>query len=930
MNGIEFAHREVLLGAWALPLVLALAWFAVRRQRRLRARILAAPMAARLLPPFSAAAYVTRMALITLALGAFVVAVARPRFGTDVEPVEETGADLVVLLDVSRSMLSEDVFPNRLERAKTYVRDLMLRLRGDRIGVVAFAGRPVLACPLTSDHAFVKLVLEDLDPDFAPRGGTAIGDAIRLGLDLTDDVPERDKAFIVLTDGEDHESFPLEAARLAAQQKVQIFTIGIGDPVGGATIPVGAAGGGKRLEYQGELVRSKLDESLLKDIAVATGGAYVPAGTGTYDLGQIYVDHLAKLRASTLAGEQRVRLKERYQWFVGLGLALYLGALAIRPTRRLALALVLLIAFGAAPAADAGSTDPEVVDGGVAAIHREGLDELAAGRFDRAAELFREARLLAPGVPRLQLAAGFAARGTGDLDAAESAFRAAAGGADAAATRLAFQCLADLEVQRAKEKIGPDPEVLEGDARSEVEAAIERAAAHARSALRVDRDSADARHDLELLRLWLARMKEAWARRDAAKAQEEAARKDVVQLFAELIAQQLAVREVVEPLVDAAATPQRADAARGAATTQRESLATLDLVRAKFDEAKRQAEAEPASDERDHALENANANLAGVAALVAAVEASANALDADEVGPAHAQGLALLTQLHGVLFSIATFEPTLKHLVERQDGVVERARAATAAGVADAVRASANADQRIVGFGAGLLPIKADQYVELLVQLEQEQAATPPAAAGANAPPDPRAQLIERLRSLRPALDKAKENAPKIPPFAQSVVASLDARTDADALRDAEEIQRLLREITDALPKPPDDEKKPPQQDGENGENDSKDDASDDANSESKQDDDAASESKDAKDAKDDKGKPEPQPEEDGAEQDAKQDDEAKAAQEAQDAKDSGKLTDRAFKELMQRALAREKAYKDKKEKLKRALAVPAKVEKDW
>lgn len=925
MNGVEFVHRSILLAAWVLPLVLLLAWVAVRRQRRVRARILAAPMAARLLPPFSTAAYATRVTLITLALGAFVVAVARPRFGTDVELVEETGADLVVLLDVSRSMLSEDVFPNRLERAKTYVRDLMLRLRGDRIGVVAFAGRPVLACPLTSDHAFVKLVLEDLDPDFAPRGGTAIGDAIRLGLELTDDVPERDKAFVVLTDGEDHESFPLEAARLAAQRKVQIFTIGIGDPVAGATIPVGAAGG-KRLEYQGELVRSKLDESLLKDIAVATGGAYVPAGTGTYDLGQVYVDHLAKLRASTLAGEQRVRLKERYQWFVGLGLALYLGALAIRPTRRLALAMLLLVAFGAAPAADAGSTEPEIVDGGVAAIHREGLDELAAGHFERAAELFREAQLLAPGVPRLQLAAGFAARGKGDLDAAETAFRAAAGGADAKATRLAFQGLADLEVQRAKEKLGADPEALEGDARAEVEAAIERAAAHARSALRVDPDAADARHDLELLRLWLSRMKEAWARHDAAKAQAEAARKDVVQLLEELITQQLAVREAVEPWGDAAASPQRAEAARGAATTQRAALATLEALRTKFDEAKHQAEAEPAGEARDHAIEIADANLAGVAALVAAVEETATTLDAGDVGGAHARGLAVLTQEHGALFSIATFEPTLKHLVARQDDVVETARAAVEGAISDAVRASAGADQRIVGFGAGLLPVKADQYLELLAQLEQEQAASPP-NAGASPAPDPRAQLLESLRSLRPALEKAKENAPKIPPLAQAVVANLEAHAEADASRDAEEIQRLLREITDAMPKPKDDEKKPQQQDGEKGEDDSKDDASDDANSESKKNDASESESKDAKD---EKGEPEQQPEPDSAEQDAEQDAEEKAAQEAQEAKDSGKLTDRAFKELMQKALAREKAYKDKKEKLKRALAVPAKVEKDW
>lgn len=925
---VEFANRSVLLALWALPLLLVLAGFAVRRQRRRRARILAAPMEARLMPRRSTAASLVRAGLIALGLGAYVLALARPRFGSDVEAVEETGADLVVLLDVSRSMLSEDVFPNRLERAKTYVRDLMLRLRGDRIGVVAFAGRPVLACPLTSDHAFVKLVLDDLDPDFAPRGGTAIGDAIRLGLELTGDVPERDKAFVLFTDGEDHESFPLEAAKLAAERKVQIFAIGIGDPVSGATVPGKSAG--QRLEYQGELVRSKLDESLLKDIAVATGGAYVPAGTGTYDLGQVYVDHLAKLRASTLGGEQRVRLKERYQWFLGLGLALYACALTIRPARRIALACVLVAALGLPRSASASSTD--VVERGVAAIHRQGLDELAAGHFDRAAELFREAQLLAPGVPRLQLAAGFAARGYGDLEAAESAFRAAAGGSDAQATRLAYQCLADLEVQRAKDQLGEAPETLEGDARAEVQAAIERAAAHARSALRVDEDSNDARHDLELLRLWLARMKEAWARHDAEKAEQEAARKDVFALLEELVKTQLEVRKAVEPQVDADPSAERSDASRAAAATQREQLATLGALRSKFDEAKREAESMPAGEAREHAAQVAATNLAIVANLEAAVERAAVALDAGELAPAHRDGLALLTQMYGALFSVATFEPSMKHLVARQDDVVERIRAATTGSIPDAVRASVATDEGVVGFGAGLLPVKADQGLDTLAQLEARAQAAPPANAGApGTAPDPQQTLIENLRALRPAFAKAKENAPKIPPLARDVVTHVEDRADAEALPDAEEIQRLLREIADAMPKPPKDESQ--QSQDEQGDSKSEDGDSKDASS--KQDE---SESKDAKDPKDPKD--ETQNEDDKPDDASKPDPadpqeskEAQDAQQAEDAKDgerTGKLTDRAFKELMQKALAREKEYKDKKEKLKRALAVPAKVEKDW
>lgn len=922
---IEFAHPSVLLALWALPLVLALAWFAARRRRRVGDRVVAPAMAARLLPPYSTARALTRAAVLALAFGCIVLALARPRFGNDVEEIEETGADLVVLFDVSRSMLSQDVFPNRLERAKSYVRDLMVRLRGDRLGIVAFAGRPVLACPLTTDHVFVKLVLDDLDPDFAPRGGTAIGDAIRMGLELTSDVPERDKAFVLLTDGEDHESFPLEAAKLAAERGVQIFTIGIGDPVSGATIPVGADGSGKRLEYQGELVRSKQDESLLKDIAVATRGAYVPAGTGTYDLGQVYVDHLAKLRAFALRGDQRVRLKERFQWFLGVGFALYLAAWTIRPTRKIALAVPALLLWLAVPPAQAASNDAEVVERNVATMHREGLDELAAGHFERAAELFREAQLLAPGVPRLQLAAGFAARGKGDLDAAETSFRAAAGGADAVATRIAYQCLADLEVQRAKDKLGAAPEVLEGDARAEVQAAIERAASHARSALRVDESSADARHDLELLRLWLARMKDAWAAHDAEKAKQEAARKDLVQLFEELVAKQLEVRDAVVPLVDAPATQTRADAARAAAATQRESIPILGLVRAKFEDARREAEAGSPGPDRDHALEIADANLKGIAALSKAIDAVATALDAGEVEPAHEGGLGLVSQLHTVLFSMTTFEPTLKHLIQRQDDVVEKIRASVAATMATASRASVETDQSVVGFGAGLLPIKVDQALETLAQLEAKQAAAPPPANGA--PPGPEAQWIEALRSLQPAFDKAKENAPKIPPLANETREQLGRAADADALRNAEEIQRLLREISAAMPKPPQDPQDQHQQDEDSppkdpqDQNDAKD-PKDQKDSKDQQD------AKDPKDAKDQGQKPKPDPK---AGDDEKNANEREAEQDSKGADgEPGKLTDRQFKELMQKALAREKEYKEKKEKLKRALAVPAKVEKDW
>ena len=205
------------------------------------------------------------------------IALGGPQFGTQYEEVVPRGSDLYVLIDVSRSMLAEDVPPSRLGRAKADVAALVNRLEGERVGLIAFAGQAVVKCPLTVDYDTFRRSLDELDPDSAPRGGTAIGDAIRKALEVFHARTERDQAILLITDGDDQQSYPLEAAAIAAERHVTIFTVGLGDADSGRRIPQKAASK-SYVEYQGQQVWSKLDGALLKDIALKTSGVYVPVG----------------------------------------------------------------------------------------------------------------------------------------------------------------------------------------------------------------------------------------------------------------------------------------------------------------------------------------------------------------------------------------------------------------------------------------------------------------------------------------------------------------------------------------------------------------------------------------------------------------------------------------------------------------------------
>ena len=279
----------------------------------------------RLMPTLDAGRFFRKSLLLLLAFVFGIVAAAGPRFGTYYEEIVQSGVDVFILLDVSRSMLAEDVTPNRLERAKSDIQDLLNHVAGDHIGLIAFAGRPIIKVPLTADHGFFLHVLRSVDTNSAPRGGTAIGDAIRLALRAMPPEADRERAIVLITDGEDQESMPLEAARDAAERQIRILTIGLGNPAEGRRIPIRDPSGNLTyLRHNGQEVWSRMDESTLREIARITEGAYVAAGTRMFDLGQIYVNSIGKMQGNVSQTTQRQRLQHQYQGFLAVALLCFL------------------------------------------------------------------------------------------------------------------------------------------------------------------------------------------------------------------------------------------------------------------------------------------------------------------------------------------------------------------------------------------------------------------------------------------------------------------------------------------------------------------------------------------------------------------------------------------------------------------------------
>ena len=325
MNGIRLQNVEMLYALWLLPLVAGMYVYASVRRRQALEAFIELGLLDQIKISVSAARRRWKAILISAAFAFGIVALSRPGWNPKPKKVERQGRDVVFLLDVSKSMLAEDLVPNRLERAKLAIKDCLDRLEGDRVGLVAFAGTASVKGPLTLDYGFFRMILDTVNTDSIARGGTMIGDAIRRVLEeVFDDQFKKYKDVILITDGEDHDSFPVEAAEQAGERGVRIIAIGLGDENEGKRIPVTDEGGRKTfLKHDGKEVWSRLDaDTLRKMVNASASGKYLNVSTGTIDLGAVYTRLIASAEKREVESKTIKRYEEKYQVFLAVSLVL--------------------------------------------------------------------------------------------------------------------------------------------------------------------------------------------------------------------------------------------------------------------------------------------------------------------------------------------------------------------------------------------------------------------------------------------------------------------------------------------------------------------------------------------------------------------------------------------------------------------------------
>ena len=330
MNDVVFANPQWVHGVWlALALAGVLA-FLEFRGRDILGRFVSPAMQARLARSASVPRRVVKLALVFSTLVFGILALMRPQTPGAVETVaaRKVGADIMVVLDVSKSMLAEDAAPSRLARAKADIAEFVARVSGHRVGLVAFAGRAAVMSPLTTDYGFFHLVLKGADPSAVSRGGTRIGEAVRKAILAFGPNRGVSRLMLLITDGEDHDSFPLDAVEEAVQAGIRIVAIGFGSETGSEIAHTDPETGARRLlvDADGAVVRSRLDGELLRTMALRTDGVYVPAGTSAIDLDAIVEAHVEPLVADAASRLQRRAPAEHYIWLVLAAMASLVAA----------------------------------------------------------------------------------------------------------------------------------------------------------------------------------------------------------------------------------------------------------------------------------------------------------------------------------------------------------------------------------------------------------------------------------------------------------------------------------------------------------------------------------------------------------------------------------------------------------------------------
>ncbi len=317
----RFANEIYLYALIIIPVLIGIFIIIGIIKRRALRRFGDLTLISNLMPEKSGVRPVIKFILLVLALTCIIIAVARPQFGSQIKDVKRKGVELVIALDVSNSMLSRDIKPNRLGQAKRSIIKMVEKLQNDKVGLIVFAGEAYVQIPLTTDYAATKMFMKTVSPQTMPRQGTAIGDALSLGMNSFDPDSDLNKAIVLITDGENHQGNAIDAAKKAANKGIRIYALGMGTTEG-APIPKPGSNGFLK-DRQGNTVISKLHESLLQNIVSKTEGAYVRATNAGSGLDALY-DEIEEMEKKKIESQKYSEYNDQFPVLIGLALFLLL------------------------------------------------------------------------------------------------------------------------------------------------------------------------------------------------------------------------------------------------------------------------------------------------------------------------------------------------------------------------------------------------------------------------------------------------------------------------------------------------------------------------------------------------------------------------------------------------------------------------------
>ena len=307
-------------GLLVIPVILILFALLQFWKRRAQKNFANKALLKRLSPNQSVFKAILKVVVLCLAFACLVMALVNPKVGTKLETVKREGVDIVFAVDVSKSMLAEDVAPNRLEKSKQLVTQIINNLASDRVGIIAYAGKAFPQLPITTDYASAKMFLQNMNTDMLSSQGTAINEAIELAKTYFDDEEQTNRVMIIISDGEDHSDVAANVAEEANEEGIRIFTIGVGDVQGGP-IPLKRNGvlEGYKKDNQGETVVTRLDEETLKGIADEANGTYIN-GNNTAEVVDAIREILNKMDKTEFEAKEFADFKDQFQWFLGLAI----------------------------------------------------------------------------------------------------------------------------------------------------------------------------------------------------------------------------------------------------------------------------------------------------------------------------------------------------------------------------------------------------------------------------------------------------------------------------------------------------------------------------------------------------------------------------------------------------------------------------------